>query len=119
MEFVIAIVIGILFFAGTYLLLSRTLLRILFGTCLLSHATLLLLITMGKLKRGLGPILTGELGVNYIDPLPQALILTAIVIGFGVTAFIIVLSYRSYQSLDSDDTEDFRGLEHTEHGSQH
>jgi len=120
MEFVIAIVIGILFAAGTYLLLSRVLFRMVVGTCLLSHGTLLLLITMGRLKRGLAPILTGQAGVSYIDPLPQALILTAIVIGFGVTAFVIVLSYRAYQTLNSDDTEHFRGLENTDyHGDQH
>ena len=110
MEYLIAVVIGVLFFSGVYLLLSRTLLRVLVGTCLLSHGTLLVLITMGKLMRGDAPIL-GGLATHYIDPLPQALILTAIVIGFGVTAFIIVLSYRAFQSLDSDDTEDFRGME--------
>lgn len=111
MEYVMAVLIGILFTFGTYLVLSRTLLRVLLGTCLLSHATLLLLITMGKLKRGLGPIISGEAGAVYVDPLPQALILTAIVIGFGITSFIIVLSFRAYQSLGSDDLEDFRGLE--------
>ncbi|MDO4581676.1 MAG: Na(+)/H(+) antiporter subunit C [Bacillota bacterium] len=119
MEFLMAITIGVLFAAGTYLMLSRTLLRVLIGTCLVSHGTLLLLITMGKLKRGVGPILGGALdSAAYVDPLPQALILTAIVIGFGVTAFIIVLSYRAYQSLDSDDTNDFISAEER-HGSQH
>lgn len=111
MELLVSIVIGVLFAVGMYLILSRTLLRIVIGTCLLSHGTLLMLITMGKLKTGVGPILTGQTGISYIDPLPQALILTAIVIGFGVTAFIIVLSYRTYQTLNSDDTEDFRGIE--------
>jgi len=104
-----ALVIGILFAIGTYLILSRVLLRVIFGVCLLSHATLLYLITGGKLKRGAAPIL--ESGITaYADPIPQALILTAIVIGFGVTAFIIVLVYRSYQTLGSDDTEDYRGI---------
>ncbi len=112
MELLMALVIGVLFAAGVYLILSRTLLRVLIGTCLTSHGTLLLLITMGKLKTGVGPILNEFSGVSYVDPLPQALILTAIVIGFGVTAFIIVLSYRAYQALGSDDTEDFRGIEH-------
>ena len=103
-----AIVIGILFAIGTYLILCRVLLRVIFGVCLISHATLLYLITGGKLKRGAAPIL--ESGVTaYVDPIPQALILTAIVIGFGVTAFIIVLAYRSYQALGSDDLEDYRG----------
>jgi len=104
-----AIVIGVLFATGTYLILARSLLRIVFGTCMLTHATLLYLITAGKLKRGAAPIL--ESGITtYVDPLPQALILTAIVIGFGVTAFIIVLAYRAYQTLGSDDTEDYRGV---------
>ena len=109
MEALMALVIGILFAIGTYLILSRVLLRVIFGVCLLSHATLLYLITGGKLKRGAAPIL--ESGITaYADPIPQALILTAIVIGFGVTAFIIVLVYRSYQTLGSDDTEDYRGI---------
>ena len=108
MEALMAVVIGILFAIGTYLILSRAFLRVVFGTCLLSHAILLYLITGGKLKRGAAPIL--ESGVTvYVDPIPQALILTAIVIGFGVTAFIIVLAYRAYQTLGSDDTEDYRG----------
>jgi multicomponent Na+:H+ antiporter subunit C len=108
LETLIAAVVGILFAVGTYLILSRVLLRVVFGISLLSHATLLYLITMGKLKAGASPIL--ESGITaYADPIPQALILTAIVINFGVTAFIIVLAYRSYQTLGSDDTEDFRG----------
>lgn len=89
------------------------LLRILFGTALLNHGTLLLLITMGKLKRGEAPILR-EGAVAYVDPLPQALILTAIVIGFAVTALIIVLSFRTFQVLGKNDTEDFRGMEENE-----
>lgn len=106
MEFVIAIVIGVVFATGIYLLLSRRLIRVLLGTTLLSHAALLLLMTMGGLKRGAAPILDGSSG-PFVDPIPQALILTAIVIGFGVTSFIIVLSYRAYQKMGSDDTNDF------------
>ena len=110
MEYVIAVVIGALFMAGVYLLLSRTLLRILVGTALLSYGSLLFLLTMGKLKRGVAPIID-NVATAYTDPLPQALILTAIVIGFGVTAFIVVLSFRANQEMGSDDTEDFRGIE--------
>ena len=110
MEALMAVVIGLLFTFGTYLLLSRELLRIVFGLSLLSHATLLYLITAGKLKRGAAPILEGGVA-TYVDPLPQALILTAIVINLGVTAFVIVLAYRSYQTLGSDDIEDFRGVQ--------
>jgi len=105
-----AIVIGILFGIGTYLLLSRVLLRIVFGTVLHTHAVLLYLITSGKLKQGAAPVLESGI-IAYVDPLPQALILTAIVIGFGVTSFVIVLVYRAYQTLGSDNTEDYRGCE--------
>jgi multicomponent Na+:H+ antiporter subunit C len=108
MEIVMAFVIGILFMTATYLMLSKSLLRIIVGTGLLSHGTHLLLLTMGGLKRGAAPIL-GENAENYTDPLPQALILTAIVISFGVTAFFLVLAYRSYQELGTDNVEEMRG----------
>jgi len=109
MELLIALLVGFLFASGTYLILSRSLLRIIFGTALLSHAAHLLLITMGKLKRGAPPFLGGE-AVMFTDPLPQALILTSIVISFGVSAFLLVLAYRAYKELGSDDMEDYRGI---------
>ncbi|MCR4962591.1 MAG: Na(+)/H(+) antiporter subunit C [Firmicutes bacterium] len=111
MELLIAIVIGALFSAGIYLLLSRTLLRILLGVSLTTHGVLLLLLAMGKLNAGAAPLLHARAAAAYADPLPQALILTAIVIGFGITAFLIVLCYRAYQVLGSDDTELCRGAE--------
>ena len=110
MEIVMAFVIGILFMTATYLMLSKSLLRIIVGTGLLSHGAHLLILTMGGLKRGAAPIL-GENAENYTDPLPQALILTAIVISFGVTAFFLVLAYRSYQELGTDNVEEMRGTE--------
>ena len=108
MEILMAFVIGILFMTATYLMLSKSLLRIIVGTGLLSHGAHLLLLTMGGLKRGAAPIL-GENAESYTDPLPQALILTAIVISFGVTAFFLVLAYRSYQELGTDNVEEMRG----------
>ena len=114
MELLMAVVIAVLFASGLYLIMSRVLLRIVFGSALLSHATLLYIMTVGKLQRGAAPIL--EAGKTaYVDPIPQALNLTAIVIGFGVTALIIVLAYRAYQSLGTDDMEDYRGLDEDEH----
>ncbi|MEQ2527144.1 Na(+)/H(+) antiporter subunit C [Robertmurraya yapensis] len=107
MEIVMAIVIGILFMTATYLMLSKSLLRIIVGTGLLSHGAHLLILTMGGLKRGAAPLL-GEQG-PYTDPLPQALILTAIVISFGVTAFFLVLAYRAYKELGTDNIEKMRG----------
>ncbi|MDF2854989.1 MAG: Na(+)/H(+) antiporter subunit [Neobacillus sp.] len=108
MEVVMAIVIGILFMCATYLMLSKSILRIIIGTGLLSHGAHLLLLTMGGLKQGAVPLLTEE-AASYVDPLPQALILTAIVISFGVTAFLLVLAYRSYQELGTDNMERLKG----------
>ncbi|CEG28945.1 Na(+)/H(+) antiporter subunit C [Bacillus sp. B-jedd] len=113
MEILMAVVIGILFMTATYLMLSRSLLRIIVGTGLLSHGAHLLILTMGGLKRGAAPILRDNVE-QYTDPLPQALILTAIVISFGVTAFFLVLAYRSYQELGTDNVEEMRGSNHND-----
>ncbi|MBN2984105.1 MULTISPECIES: Na(+)/H(+) antiporter subunit C [Cohnella] len=110
MEGLMALSIGILFAVGVYLILSKSLLRIVLGTSLLTHSVHLLLMTMAGLKTGAAPLL-GEKAKAYIDPLPQALILTSIVISFGVTAFFFVLAYRSYQTLGTDDMEQLRGKE--------
>ncbi|MTH55522.1 Na(+)/H(+) antiporter subunit C [Bacillus mangrovi] len=110
MEVIMAIVCGILFTAATYLMLSKSLLRIIIGTGLLSHGAHLLILTMGGLKDGAAPLL-GEKAKLYVDPLPQALILTAIVISFGVTAFMLVLAYRTYQELGTDDMDKMRGTD--------
>lgn len=111
MEILMSVVIGILFMIGTYLILSKSLLRIILGTAILSHGAHLLLLTMGKLKRGLPPLL-GAQAPAYTDPLPQALILTAIVISFGVTSLFLVLAYRAYNELETDDLELLRGNEY-------
>ncbi|MEH7338719.1 Na(+)/H(+) antiporter subunit C [Priestia megaterium] len=113
MEILMSIVAGILFTAAVYLMLSRSLLRIIIGTGLLSHGVYLLILTMGGLKGGSVPLL-GEKASSYTDPLPQALILTAIVISFGVTSFFLVLAYRAYQELGTDDMDKLRGNEHDE-----
>ncbi len=96
-----ALVIGILFTAGTYLLLQRTAIRLILGLALFSHGVTLLLFSGGGFRRGLPPIVvdkeafTGDISA-FVDPLPQALILTAIVISFGITAFIVVLINRRH-----------------------
>ncbi|NQX44014.1 Na(+)/H(+) antiporter subunit C [Paenibacillus tritici] len=108
MEILIALAIGVLFTVGAYLVLSKSLLRILLGTTLLAHGVHLLLLTMAGLKTGASPLL-GENADSYADPLPQALILTSIVISFGVSAFFIVLAYRAYRSAGTDDVEGSKG----------
>ncbi|KYG90432.1 Na(+)/H(+) antiporter subunit C [Metasolibacillus sp. FSL H7-0170] len=108
MEIVMAFVCGFLFMAAIYLILSRSLLRIIIGTGLLSHGAHLLILTMGGLG-GTAPPVLAEGVTDFADPIPQALILTAIVIAFGVTAFILVLAYRAYQELQTDDTTAMKG----------
>ncbi|MFT4412987.1 Na(+)/H(+) antiporter subunit C [Fredinandcohnia humi] len=113
MEVLMSVVIGILFAAATYLMLSKSLIRVIVGTGLLSHGAHLLLLTMGGLKQGAPPLL-GEDASAYVDPLPQALILTAIVISFGVTSFMLVLAYRAYQELGTDNMDQLRGNDSNE-----
>lgn len=110
METFITILAGVLITVAIYLLLSRSMIRIILGTAVLSHAVHLLLMVMGGLKKG-GVPLIGEGNGEYTDALPQALILTAIVISFAVTAFLLVLAYRAYEEAGSDDLRELRGVE--------
>lgn len=109
MELLMIGVIGVLFGCGTYLLLQANLLQIIVGLALFSHGANLALMVSGGLKRGRPPLLT--IGAPYADPLPQALILTAIVISFGVTAFALVLAFRTKQVCGSNDVDDLAGGE--------
>jgi multicomponent Na+:H+ antiporter subunit C len=108
METMLAFVVGGLYAAGLYLMMRRSLVKLVIGLTLLSHAANLLIFTSGGLKRGAPPLIQeGEkvMHAPYADPLPQALILTAIVIGFGVQAFAIVLLKRTYQAVKTDDMD--------------
>lgn len=108
-----SILAGILFTTGVYNLLQKQLLRIIIGTALISHGAHLFILTMGKLKRGLPPILDhGNTDPShYTDPLPQALILTSIVISFGVTSLLLVLAYRASKENETDNMDLLRGNE--------
>lgn len=111
MDTLIIILVGILVTIGTYLILSRHLLRIVLGISILGHAVNLLIMTSGGLKTGAPPLL-GERNSTFTDAIPQALVLTAIVINFAVTALVLVLCYRAYQGHGTDDMEQLRGEEH-------
>lgn len=102
-----ALVVGVFFGVSIHLLQQRSILRLALGSMLISHATHLILLTMAGLKRGAPPFLSVP-AEAYTDPVPHALILTAIVIGFGVTAFLLVLAYRMYQESGSDDMDALR-----------
>lgn len=102
-----AVMIGAFFGIGIHLLQQRSILRLALGSMIISHATNLILISIPGVKRGAPPIISAA-KVAYTDPVPHALILTAIVIGFGVTAFLLVLAYRLYQELGTDDMDALR-----------
>ncbi|HAB18775.1 MAG TPA: NADH-quinone oxidoreductase subunit K [Verrucomicrobiota bacterium] len=91
-----SLLVGVLFTCGTYLVLQRSFVKIVFGFIILSNAANLLILAMSGSPVGkVSPLMSGAAGPR-VDPLPQALILTAIVIGFGVTAYLIVLLYRLF-----------------------
>src|SRR5690554_6208367 len=98
METLMIVVAGVLFTVGTYLVLTKSLLRIILGTSIFAHGAHLMLLALGGLKRGASPLLGQDAG-SYTDPLPQALILTSIVISFALTSFFLVLAYRTYIEL--------------------
>lgn len=100
MELLFAITVGILTTGGVYLVLRGRSFPVVIGLALLSYAVNFFLFAMGRLHIGKAPILV-ENGV-YADPLPQALVLTAIVINFAVTALLLVLILRSHHESGSD-----------------
>ena len=115
MEIVLAFVIGGLFAAGIYMLLRRSLLKLLIGLSLMSHATNLLIFTVARLTRGRAPVINMNASVlepPFADPMPQALILTAIVISFGTYAILLGLiatSARRYRTADLDTLDHLKG----------
>ncbi|ESR26879.1 Na+/H+ antiporter subunit C [Lutibaculum baratangense] len=101
MELLVASGIGFLTATGIYLMMRRRTLPIVVGLTFLSYGVNLFLFTMGRLTIGAPPIYEGS-NILYADPLPQALVLTAIVISFGMTALIVVLALRSFLDTGSD-----------------
>lgn len=109
MEILLAILIGILYAAGIFLMLKRSLVRLIIGIILLGHGTNLFLLTISRVTKGMPAFINKneQLDISsYADPLPQALILTAIVIGFGIQAFTIILLKKIYQTTNTSDLDD-------------
>jgi multicomponent Na+:H+ antiporter subunit C len=110
----LAVVIGTLYAAGLYLVMRRSIVKLVLGLALLAHAANLLIFTLGRLTRGGTPVVTkGEeaLVAPFPDPVPQALVLTAIVIGFAVQAFAIVLVKRAHRETGTDDLDSMRATD--------
>lgn len=101
----LAIVVAVLFGTGTYLLLQRTLTRIVIGLALMSHGVNVLLLLSGG-RSGVPPLIGDDDAGRYADPLPQAMALTAIVISFAILAFLLALAYRSWTITHDDEVED-------------
>jgi multicomponent Na+:H+ antiporter subunit C len=109
MEVLLALASGILYMAGIYLMLRRRLAQLIVGLGLLSNGTNLLIFAVGGLTRAHPPVVpeaSAQLVPPYADPVPQALVLTAIVIGFGLLAFSLVLAHRVHATTGSDDVDD-------------
>ncbi len=111
METALAALVGIFIAAAIYLIMSRSLIRVLLGVVVLGNAVNLVIFTAGRLTRAVPPVVPADASAmagSYANPVPQALILTAIVIGFAMFAFLMVLAFRAYQALDADNTDSMR-----------
>jgi len=123
MEILLAIVVGVLYAAGLYLMMRRSIVKLILGLALLGHAANVLIFTIGRLNHNQPPLIPDgaeQMTASFADPLPQALILTAIVIGFGVQAFALVLVKRVYQTLGTDDLKEIHDADvHVYLGTPH
>lgn len=114
MEAWLAVVIGVLYATGLYLMMRRNIAKFIIGLALLSHGANLLIFTVGGLSQNKVPVIPEGLDAPpglIADPLPQALILTAIVISFALLAFALVLFLRTYQEVKTDDMERLRSTD--------
>jgi multicomponent Na+:H+ antiporter subunit C len=110
MEVILAIVVGILYTAGVYLMLRRSILKFIIGLIFMSNATNLLVFLSAGLVSG-SPVFVDGKKVNSVlmaDPLPQALVLTAIVIGLGIVVFTLALKYKFFELTGTDDLDQLK-----------
>lgn len=109
MELLLVVLIGVLYSAGFFLLLRRSMVKLLLGITVLGNGVNLLIFLLGRITKGKPPVIADHASFFtdiYADPVPQALILTAIVISFGLQSFAIVLLKRVYSLLGTDDLDD-------------
>ncbi len=105
MLLIFALTAGVMFACGVYLMLRRSMVRLIIGLSLLTYAVNLLIFAEGDLQRRAAPIIDAVPEDQMADPLPQALILTAIVISFGMLAFSLALAYRASQAAMTDNVD--------------
>lgn len=117
MEVLLAIMTGVLYAAGVFMILRRSFVKLIIGLILLGNGANLLIFLLGRITKGKPPIIPENLKYfddTYADPVPQALILTAIVISFGLQSFAIVLIKRAYAITQTDDLDQIRLIEEEE-----
>ncbi|WP_187970162.1 Na+/H+ antiporter subunit C [Aquibium microcysteis] len=111
METALTGLVGLFYAVSIYLMLSKHIIRVLLGIAIFGNAVNMTIFTAGRVLREVPPIIAeGKTVLDGVtaNPLPQALILTAIVISFSFFAFLLVLAYRAYQDLGTDDTDEMR-----------
>lgn len=116
MVVILAFVIGALYASGMYMMMRRSIVKLIAGLVLLGYASNLLIFTVARLTRAQPPLIPENAVMPpepYADPVPQALILTAIVIGFGLQAFALVLIKRAYQTVGTDDLDKMKSTDIT------
>lgn len=109
MELLVVVLIGLLYGSGIYLMLRRSMVKLLIGLLLLGNGANLLIFLLGDLTKGRPPVIPADSNIFlevYADPIPQSLILTAIVISFGLQSFAIVLLKRVFLLTGSDNLDD-------------
>lgn len=114
MEEALSVLVGVLVATSVYLMLSRHLIRFLFGLVILGNAANLTIFTAGRLTPNIPPLIANGMDSTagaVANPLPQALVLTAIVISFGLLAFALVLVFRTYRALGTLDSDAMRVAE--------
>lgn len=114
MEILLAVTVGLLYAAGMYMILRRSLVKLIIGLILLGNGANLLIFILGRITKGQPPIIPESekfFTQAYADPVPQALILTAIVISFGLQSFAIVLIKRAYKVVGTDDLDEMNATD--------
>ncbi len=111
MDSLLAYVIGILFACAIYMMLRRSIVKLVIGLMILGNAANIMIFTVPGMRRSAPPLIPANastLQIPVADPLPQALILTAIVISFGVLAFAVVLIHRAFEVVKTDDLDQMK-----------
>lgn len=114
MNILLTLTASFLFGAGIYMILRRSFVKVIIGLALLSHSANIIIFTLGKTLKGAPAFIdfeSGKISIPFADPLPQALILTAIVISFGALAYAIVLYKKTYQIVQTDDMDELKSTD--------